>query len=421
MNIYVEKLPFILQRLKESLYQNAFYLWLVNIFPGVVGVVFWGIASRLYTTEDIGLGSAVLSMVALLAGFAGMGTFTGLIRFLPDATEPVNFINALYTLVACTSLLIGVVFLFGIQLWTPELNILSPRILYSVIFVGFLIVTSLRTLVMNTFTARRLSQYSLLLVVVSDAARLALILMFVRQGAKGIVSAVAFAFFLALIVMLLVFLPRVVPGYRLRWKWDLMVYKRVVPYSLGSYLSLLTQQSAQTFLPIMILEVLGSQANGYAYIPLMLSFATTSIGFSLADSAFAEGSNKISKSKQIVSHSTMVGVGISIFIALIAFIGAPWIMGLFGKAYAEESTSLFRLAVITGPFMVWNQNYFTRLRLEQKVHHLVALSLFSLVLILGIAYLLMPFVGIQASGLGLLVGNIIMTILSLIVTNNTFY
>ncbi|NLF01253.1 MAG: hypothetical protein GX601_09785, partial [Anaerolineales bacterium] len=48
---------------RQPLFANAGYLFGINVLNGGVGFVFWGLAARLYTAEDIGLGSAIISAV----------------------------------------------------------------------------------------------------------------------------------------------------------------------------------------------------------------------------------------------------------------------------------------------------------------------------------------------------------------------
>jgi hypothetical protein len=48
-------------------YINSLYLLISNVLGAVLGFVFWIIAAHLYTTEQVGLASAVISAIGLLA------------------------------------------------------------------------------------------------------------------------------------------------------------------------------------------------------------------------------------------------------------------------------------------------------------------------------------------------------------------
>lgn len=410
MSLIGAYLPVLVKRLKLPLYRNAVYILLVNSLPGALGVVFWGMATRLYNAAEVGLGSATLSVIVLVSGIAGLGTFAGVIRFLPEAKDPVHFINSVYTFILLSSLLAGGVYLIGIPFWTPNLIVLQTNTSYMLVFVLAMVVTPLSTLVMHTFIAQRCSHYATLFVAISNIMRLALVLFLIHQGAIGVVISVTLALLVALAILMGVFLPRIIPGYRFRWRWDAGLYKAILPYSIGNYFVSLLAQSAQTILPILILEVLGPQANGYAYFPLQLGFAATNVGFSLATSAFAEGAHHLAGARQILTRSSVLGLGISLGLTLLMLLGAPLLMGWFGAGFARESTSLLRLVALAGPFMVLNQNYYTGLRLEKSIQQLILLSLACFGLTLGSTCLLLPMLGINASGIGLLTGHVSVSI-----------
>ena len=405
MSLIAVYLPALFNRLRLPLYRNAMYILWVNSLPGILGIVFWWIASRLYSAEEIGLGAAIISAIVLVSGIAGLGTFAGVIRFLPEAKEPVHFLNSMYTLILLSSSFAGGLYLTGIQIWTPNLLILQTNTSYMLVFMLAMLMTPLSTLVIHTFIAQRCSHYASLFVAISNILRLALVYFFVRQGAIGVVASIALALLVSLAILMYLFLPRILPDYVYRWSWDTGIYKAVLPYSVGNYIVSLIAQLAQTLLPIMILEGSGPQANAYAYIPLQLSFATTTFGFSLATSAFAEAAHQDAKSGNLLMRSTILGLVISAILTFIILIGAPVFMGWFGAVYAQESTGLLRLAALAGPFMVLNQNYYTQLRLQKRIRQLTLLSLACFTLTLGSTSLLLPRVGIEASGIGLLMGH----------------
>lgn len=411
-------IPILIKHLQKPLYRNAVYILLSNTLPGVLGIVFWGAASRLYRPDEVGLGAAILSGIVLVSGMAGLGTFAGVIRFLPEARDPEIFLNSLYTLILLTSVISGIVFLIGIPFWTPKLEILRTNRNYLLVFLLGIGITPLSTLVMHSFIALRHSHYATLFVMIANALRLLSVVIFFRQGAMGIVNSVTLGLLVALIILLGVYLPRIIPGYHFRWRWGVRLYKAILPYSIGNYFVSLLAQSAQTVLPILILEILGPQANGFAYIPLQLSFTASSFGFSLATSAFAESAHHLPEAYQIVTRSLAASLVISLVLTLVMLIGAPVTMAWFGVEYARESTGLLRLASLAGPFMVLNQNYYTLLRLEKRIGQLILLSLACFTLTVGVAYFLMPAHGIQASGIGLLVGHASVSIFILILTRS---
>lgn len=394
-----------LDLIRQPLFYNAGFILGLNVFPGLAGIAFWAIASHLYTPTELGMASAVLSAAALISSVASLGIPTGVIRFLSDAVQPGRFLNAAYSFVFLSALLVGAIYLMGISVWSPSLVVLREQFLYSAAFTGFVVVVALGTVVNDTFVAYRRAHFAMLYVLISNCARLALIFAGSHLGAAGIVGAVIVAFSLALGVGWLVFLPRVQRDYRVGFVWDTTILRTLVPYSLGNYVAGLLAEMPQTVLPIMVLEILGAHASGYAYIALMMGAAITSPGLALSSSAFAEGANAPERSRVVLTHAARVAVFVTSAVALVILVGAPLILQLFGAAYSRESTGLLRWMAIASVPMVVNELYFTWLRLRKSASRLILISGSIAVLSLVGAYFLMPQIGIAATGVGALLAN----------------
>jgi len=76
---------------KVSFYRNTVFLMLSSGTNAVLGFAFWVLAARLYKPEDVGLASAAISAMSLLALFSSLGMGYGLIKFLPTSGEKSAF------------------------------------------------------------------------------------------------------------------------------------------------------------------------------------------------------------------------------------------------------------------------------------------------------------------------------------------
>jgi len=56
----------LIQKLKDPLYKNSIFLMLSSITGAGTGFVFWVIAARFYSAEDVGLASAVIAAMGLI-------------------------------------------------------------------------------------------------------------------------------------------------------------------------------------------------------------------------------------------------------------------------------------------------------------------------------------------------------------------
>jgi O-antigen/teichoic acid export membrane protein len=67
------------------LYRNAYYLMANAATTSLLGFVFWMVVAKFYSPVDVGLASATISAMGLLASLSNLGLGFGLIRFLPSA------------------------------------------------------------------------------------------------------------------------------------------------------------------------------------------------------------------------------------------------------------------------------------------------------------------------------------------------
>ena len=277
--------------LRQPLFANAGYLWGVTLVGALTGFFFWGLAARFYTPEEVGIASAIISAVALLAGIAGLGVGMGLVRFLPAAPHPRRLLNSALTFIALAALLVAAVYLAGLDLWSPSLSLLRGSALTVAAFLAFAVAQTLGTVLQSAFVARRRAGYALAQTAIANGGRLLLVVPLAGMAAAGLAGSVALAVVLAVTLSLALFLPRVEPGYRPRPRFHRPDLAAILPYSAGNYLAQLLAQTSLALLPLLVLELLGPAPAGYFYIAWMLGSMLASPGVALATSAFAEGSN----------------------------------------------------------------------------------------------------------------------------------
>ncbi|MCK4736330.1 MAG: oligosaccharide flippase family protein [Methanophagales archaeon] len=71
------------QHLNDPLYKNSFFLVLSRVFNVACGFFFWMLAARLYSINDVGLATALISSSGLLILLTRFGLDQSIIRFFP--------------------------------------------------------------------------------------------------------------------------------------------------------------------------------------------------------------------------------------------------------------------------------------------------------------------------------------------------
>ena len=115
----------------DSLYRNSLYLMASTAVMAVLGFFFWIINARLYTAEQVGIGTTLISLMTLITSFSTMGLKNGLIRYLPTSNIKNKMINTSFTIVALMSILISVIYLVFLKIFSPKLLFLRENIIFS--------------------------------------------------------------------------------------------------------------------------------------------------------------------------------------------------------------------------------------------------------------------------------------------------
>jgi O-antigen/teichoic acid export membrane protein len=177
--IPTENIPFSPGRLKLfwsiPLYRNAAYLIMGNGISALVGFAFWAVAARFYSTENVGIASAVIAAMGMLGAISHLGLGLGLVRYLPGAGQQANsMINSSLTLACLASILTGLVFISGVNWWAADLAFLQSDTVFLVLFLLYIIVTAVANVVDNIFVAQRRAGFVTLRAIIFSLGKLAL-------------------------------------------------------------------------------------------------------------------------------------------------------------------------------------------------------------------------------------------------------
>jgi O-antigen/teichoic acid export membrane protein len=389
------------QRLHISLYRNALYLIINSILTGVVGLVFWIIAARFYPVEDVGLASAAISAMMLLALLATMGLDYGLIRFLPDSGRDANaMINSCLTIGGLAAIILVFIFIAGLGFWSPALLFLRQD---PIFFPAFVIVTVSYTLYMlltRIFVAYRRAGFSLAQGIIFNILRLLMVILLAAFfAAFGIFASMGIGTIVAIGVSMFWFLYRVQTGYRFRPTIRTKVVNRIVRFSFANYIAGLLWSAPNFVLPMVVVNLLGAEDNAYFYIAWTIFFVLSMIPLSTSLSLFAEGSHQEERLGQDTMRSLKLTFSIIVpAIVLLLLIGDK-ILLIFGADYAENATSLLRILAISLIPLSLNAIYFGIKRVEMKMKGVIGLTSFIVVATLVLSWFLLNQMGILGIGL----------------------
>ncbi len=393
-----------------SLYRNAGYLMIGTAVTSATGFVFWIIAARFYPVEAVGLGSAIISAMGLLALLSNLGLGIGLIRFLPGAGRDGNdMMNSFFTVGGLASIAIALIFLAGLHLWSPALLSVRQHPIFFTAFVVFAGATALQPLVNDVFLAKLNTRLIVIKSIIFGALRIALlpVLAVFFASAFGIFAAKGLAVAVALLIAGFCFLPRVQDGYRPCPKIERRILTDVVGYAGGNYIGRLLWQIPPLVLPLVVLNLLGAEMNAYFYIGWTIAMALKAIPSAIFNSLFAEGSNDEASIRTNIAKSLKLLFVLLLPVIALVFIVAEGLLLLFGPEYADNAALLLRIVAIA--VIPWGINYLsiTLERVRKNIKGIITLTGVVTSLSLGLSCLLMLQMGLIGVGLGYAAGQTI--------------
>ena len=384
-----------------SLYRNAVYLMLSQLAVALSGFIFWIAAARLYRPEDIGQASAAISATTLLAYLATLGLGYGLVRFLSSPGEKSRaLMNSAFLLTGLASLVFSLVFLVGLNFWSPSLNFIRQSPIFMASFVVFTTGMTLSLLFHSTFVARRTASLQFAQNLIVSLTKLILVVVMAKFFAVfGIFASQGLGIAIGVIVSVFAFLPRVEPGYRPTPLFRKGAVNEIVRFSSGNYIADLLWIGPPLILPIMVLNLIGAEDNAYFYIAWAIGTLLGSVGMAVSASLFAEGSFDEAKLRENIRRSLKLVLLLLLPAIILVFLIGDKLLLLFGEVYSDRATHLLWILALASLPMSLNWVYLAVERVRKRLRNIILIVGFIAVVTLVLSYLLLPVLGILGVGI----------------------
>lgn len=393
------------KHLSDPLFKNAYFLMLSSITSAGSGFFFWLIVARFYSAEDVGLASAIISAMGLIGMLSLLGFDVSLVRFLPEREDKAEIINTCMTISFMISISLAIIFVAGVELFSPSLAILKDNWVLLLLFVIYTSVIPLTGLQREgIFAGFRKTEYSFVQTLVT-VARIGIVPFLTAFGAVGIYASFGLTPLLAFIVG--IFLTSRILDYRPVPAVRREVLNDILHFSFGNYLARIFEMLPTFILPIMVINVLGAEANAYFYIAWQISMLLLTIPRFTSISLLAEGSYNSEELGRDVRRAFKF-VFILLGVAIIGiFLFGKYLLWIFGKEYAMNSFEVLSVLVLGSvPFAI-NTLYASVMRVKREVKPVIGVYGGMASVTVSVSYLLVQKVGLVGVGIGWLVGNLV--------------
>ena len=374
----------------DHLVRNSLYLMLSSGLQAALGFTFWVIVARLFTTEDVGRASSLVSATSLLAFLSLFGLNSTLVRFLPTSKDRDALITAAVILVAVCAAGFGLIYILLTPILAPRLAFVEHR---PAMVAGFVLLASaaaVNLLTHSVFIASRKASYCALTDGgVSGITKIVSGLILAGTGAYGLFCACAAGFAtaavvsLALIAMALHWRPALRRAFR--------ALKPLLRFSSTNYAGNICMLLPTLVIPLIVLDRLGASAAAYYFVAFQIATLLYSAVYAVEQAFLAEGSHSDTDWQETRKRSRRFAMALFVPACVILVVAAHWVMLTFGARYGRYGTpSLMVLALAVIPIAANNWSW-TVLRLTGRLRLLVVSAGVYALAICGLAWFLAPY------------------------------
>ena len=395
----------------DSLFRNSVYLMLSTGVMGVLGFLFWILASHLYAPSDIGLATSIISAAGLMVGLSTLGLNNVLIRFLAQSSERLLLFSTSFVLTTITSVIVSLAFILWASLSHSPLLAKSP-VVVSTLFAFYVVTLTMNGMIEGAFIAHRVAKYVFFKNLWLSLSKIALLLVFIRTAYLGIVAATLFATLIGVSLGLIILVRRL--HYSHNFSLGLSTLSKMRSFAIGNYVGSIFGMLPSTLMPLIVLSRLGASSAAYYYIPAMILALLNVIPSATAQSLFAEVSHDEENLRHYILQALRNLFALLIPATALVIVFAPIALGLFGHTYQSEGTVVLRILALSSLFGGMNYIGDAILNIQKRPVAYIIMNVLNSILVVGLGYIVAPH-GLVAIALATLVGQIITIIIYVIV------
>ncbi len=347
----------------SSLHRNSAWIMMATVITSAFGYAYWVAAAHLFSTSQVGLATALVSLMTVTAIVANFGTGPALVQRLPTRTSIEDWSTtmsaSLFGAVGFGAAAAAIV-LAALGAISHRLSVVQSDPALALLLVFGTSSWAVGLVLDYTFIAERHSRSMSARGAVFAIVKIPLVVAPVialgsGSGATTIFASWVVASAISCLVGIFVMVPALRPGFRIRRAGTATEMRAMSRLLAGNYLITLGNSLPLYLLPVIVLTRLSATANAYFYITWMVGGLFFMISSSVGSSLFAEGSNHperlIATARSSIRFTTMLLAPAMLLI----FVAGEQILSIFGSAYAAHGTHLlWILAVAAIPDAITN-------------------------------------------------------------------
>ena len=391
---------------RDPQHRDGLALVLSSAISSAVGLLYWVVAARLFTPDEVGVNNALISTMTLLGITSQLNLGSALLRFVPVAGRSARaLVITCYGVGAAVACAVGAVFAAGAGWWARDL---VDALGHGPLIAFFVLATPVWTVfVMQDYvlTASKRATLVPLENVVFALLKIGLLAVGTLLVFRGVI-AVSWALATAVIVL-------VVSAYLMRVLRPAAVtapaQEEIRPRNIARFVSAdwaggLCTDAVEFGLPLIVLVVLDPDSAATYGMVWAIAYGLYLVTHGMSQSMVAHVSASPERLRAAVR--TMVGKALTLIVpgVLVIVPGAGLILSIFGPHYAETGTTLLALCALSAVPNVVVVAAVAGARVRQRRAMIFAVPASVAAIVISLALTLMPRFGLTGVGIALLVG-----------------
>jgi O-antigen/teichoic acid export membrane protein len=389
------------RELSVPLYRNAYALMANTAGNSLLGLLYWVLAARTFPDAAVGRGNALISLMMLVSTFTQLNWSGALIRFLPRAGRSARqMLVAAYVMATGLAAVVASAVMAYCHLARAPDDALYVSGGVAVWFVVSTVAWSIFNLQDAALTGLRSAVWVPLENGLYGLVKLVLLVVVARTSlAEGVFASWTIPVIALLVPVNLLLFRRILPRHAVAEPDAPPPGRRVLArYMAGDYAAQAFSQMSSTFLPVLVVSLLGA-AQGAYYLPAQTAFAAmgmlaTAITSSLVVEAARDEQAAHRLARAMLRRICVLVLPAGTFVGL----AAPWLLELFGSQYRAGATTVLQLMMLSLLPRVPVALYVTKCRLDNRTGMLALLQFTQAVLVVGGTAVFAPTAGLVAVG-----------------------
>jgi O-antigen/teichoic acid export membrane protein len=403
------------RHLADPLFRNGYALMVNTATTGLLGLVYWLLAARHYSAQDVGRASAAYAAMNLLAGITALSLTGALARFIPQSGGTTRrLIIRSYAVSAGSSLVLTVPFLLTIGHWGSSYAELGG-VVAGFAFTTAVVAWAIFTIQDGVLVGLRSAPWVAIENGVFGVAKIALLVAFaVALPHLGIYISWIFPVLIALPLVNLLIFRRLVPRHeRLVGHRQPPTGRQVGRFVAGDFTGALCLLATANLVPVVVAALVAPGLNAYFFMAWTIGTTLDLLAINMALSLTVEGTldaARLAANTRTALRKTMLiltpVVGLTVLLA-------SWALSLFGAGYAAHGTLVLQLIAVATLPKALTEIYLGALRAQSRASRIALIQAVRGVMVLSSALALVHLMGPTGAGIAVLASQVVTMLLIL--------